>query len=385
MLWDAKWENRSCLWILMLWVLFSHSGPTLRAGTSSHPESISCDRRATLAIQALQSWYDEDTGLYRTTGWWNTANAITVLADYSRITGSRKYESVFLNTLSAAQKTYPGFINQFYDDEGWWALAWIDVYGVTLDQRYLAVAKSIFADMTGAWDRTCSGGIWWSKDRKYKNAIANELFLAVAAQLATRTADQLERAGYLVWAEKEWHWFSQSGMINASHLVNAGLNDSCANNRQTTWSYNQGVIAGALVDLYKADRDPTLLSDAGMIAEAALSSMTDARGILHDPCEPDCGADGTQFKGIFVRNLRTLDEIEPRPRYERFAFTNADSIWAQVHSPDYHLGEVWAKPFGVSNASTQSSALDALVTAAEMWRTASKSEARPALPAIFPK
>ena len=32
-------------------------------------------------------------------------------------------------------------------------------------------------------------------------------------------------------------------MINGDHMINDGLNDSCANNGQPTWTYNQGVRA----------------------------------------------------------------------------------------------------------------------------------------------
>jgi hypothetical protein len=32
-------------------------------------------------INTLQSWYTQSSGLYQTTGWWNSANAITVLAN----------------------------------------------------------------------------------------------------------------------------------------------------------------------------------------------------------------------------------------------------------------------------------------------------------------
>jgi predicted alpha-1,6-mannanase (GH76 family) len=346
--------------------IFMAIGSTLQADNLAASQDASYASHAAMAIATLQQSYNSETGLYNTTGWWNSANAITVLADYEKVTGSKQYESVYSNTLIAAPKKFPGFLNDYYDDEGWWALAWIDVYEITRDQRYLDATRFIFKDMTGAWDNTCSGGIWWSKERKYKNAIANELFLSVAAQLANQTTDRQERAVYVGWAEKEWRWFAHSGMINASNLVNDGLTAQCENNRLTTWTYNQGVLIGGLVALNKADQDKSLITTATVIADSTLASLADTHLILHDSCEPKCGGDGTQFKGIFVRNLRALNQAAPQPQYKKFVLANADSIWSQVKPPDAHLGAVWTAPFGASDASTQTSASEVLITAAQM-------------------
>jgi len=269
---------------------------------------------------------------------------------------------------SAAQRKSAGFLNDYYDDEGWWALAWVDVYDLTHQRQYLQMAQSIFEDMTDGWDDKCSGGIWWSKERKYKNAIANELFLSVAAHLAMRAKGNKLRARYLDWAQREWRWFQSSGMINSSHLINDGLDAKCGNNHQTTWSYNQGVILGGLSELYRKTHDKDLLLEADAVAEAAISSttLTDAQGILHDACEPNCGGDGTQFKGIFVRNLASLYKIAPSPRYKAFVSVNANSIWKAMQTPPYNIGTAWTAPYGPVNASTQSSGVDVLVSAVSM-------------------
>jgi predicted alpha-1,6-mannanase (GH76 family) len=355
------WTVLLCICVAAL--VFPHASPAM----SDDVSAISPQKRAALGVAALQSWYNEQTGLYNTTGWWNSANAITTLADYSRISGSHHYEAVFYHTFTQAQKTAPGFLNKFYDDEGWWALAWIDVYDLTHQPKYLQMAQSIFTDMAGGWSDDCSGGIWWSKDRKYKNAIANELFLSVAAHLATRATTGSDRKKYLSWARREWQWFAKSGMINADHLVNDGLDAKCQNNHATTWSYNQGVILGGLAELYRVRHDRKLLDMAGSIAGAAISApaLVDAHGILHESCEPKCGDDGSQFKGIFARNLEALDEVSPATAYSRFITTNAESVWSGGRPPDYRLGLIWSAPYGASdaNASTQSSALDVLVAA----------------------
>lgn len=166
--------------------------------------------RSVTAIKTLQSWYDEPDGLWQTTGWWNSANCLTVLGDLLSLAvdGAEDLdlEDVLSNTFTQAQQTtqtatktlvkgsskrlfesryiaspvlgnsglaargFSGFINNYYDDEGWWALAWVRAYDVTGNTDYLDMAESIFADMQGGVNGTCGGGIWWSKDRKYKNA-----------------------------------------------------------------------------------------------------------------------------------------------------------------------------------------------------------------------
>jgi len=353
---------------LCIFLTATFIGARPEARESSAPAGTSHRGRAALGIKRLQSWYDPATGLYRTTGWWNSANAITTLADYSRVTGDKEYASEFPNVFTSAQHTSAGFLNNFYDDEGWWALAWIDIYDLTKQKQYLQMAASIFDDMAKGWDDTCSGGIWWSKDRKYKNAIANELFLSVAAHLAARASSRALRANYLQWAQREWKWFSHTGMINSSHQINDGLNGACMNNHQTTWSYNQGVILGGLSDLYKRTHDRDLLAEANAIAEATLinPALTDAHGILHDPCEPDCGVDGSQFKGIFVRNLALLYMVAPLLRFKTFVLANANSIWNGMIPPEYDIGIKWSAPYGTASASTQSSGDDVLVAAVSM-------------------
>jgi len=330
--------------------------------------------RAQSAVDALQQWYTSQNGLYWTTGWWNSGNALTTLANFSRVTHSTKYLPVFANTLHAAQtghQGFPGFINDYYDDEGWWALAWIDVYDLTGEERYLKTAASIFADMQTGWDTTtCGGGVWWNKKSKGKNAIENELFLAVAASLANRAASPEERQRYLAWARKEWNWFRDSGMINQDHLINDGLNESnpshCTNNGGNTWTYNQGVILGALVELDKAAPDSSLRKTANEIALSAIQRLTDAQGVLRESSDAHTGGDVPQFKGIFSRNLMLLNNAFPDPRYRAFAITNARSIWERDRDDANHFGFFWSGPFDMPDASRQSSAVDALVAAAAL-------------------
>ena len=334
------------------------TAPTLPGSSSTSPAAQAANR--------LQSWYQVSTGLYAApTNWWNAANAMTALVDYQRITGDNSFQAAVANTFTRAQASHPNFINDYYDDMGWWALAWVDAFDLTHDPSYLAMAETIFTGMTGAWDSTCGGGLWWSTARTYKNAIPNELFLSLAARLANRTTGT-EQAGYLSWAQKEWAWFRASGMINSSNLINDGLTSTCANNNRTVWSYNMGVVLGGLLELSRAANDPSLLAEAQTLANAAIaptSPLINPDGILVDRTVN--GGDTPQFKGIFVRNLRELYTAAPDARWKTFIQTNATSLLTNDNS-NFAFGALWQGPVDSTDGTRQTSALDLLNAAAAM-------------------
>jgi predicted alpha-1,6-mannanase (GH76 family) len=81
-------------------------------------------------------------------------------------------------------------------------------------------------------------------------------------------------------------------------------------------------------------------------------------GVLLEPCEPfTCGFDGPQFKGIFIRYLAYLYDVDRKPAYFNFLFRNAHSIWFNDRDGSDHLGLRWSGPFDSADASRQSSAM----------------------------
>ncbi len=415
--------------------LYSYRDPALAVQWGNWASLAQVGRNVVNSALVLAGQRDRMQDLSR---WWNSANAITALVDYMSLTGDRSYlDPVVANTFARAPGTrrpvfarrvtpswpffrlsrgaYPGFINGFYDDEGWWALAWLDTYDLTGEDRYLAAANDIFLDMAGGWDDYWGGGIYWGKydgrpDRTgagavprgwtggYKNAIANELFLAVAAGLGLRylrrSPTGAAHADYLDWARRGWAWFSSSppagvAMINAASLVNDSPNPNGVNdNSQSVWSYNQGVLLSGLSDLTELSGDRTYLGWAEKIADAFIRNPWRPRGgvdgqlahasesgvidgILHEhnDCGPGgCpparlpGVDSTLFKGIFVRHLARLYRKSGKPAYQQFIVANAQSALTQMN--EQHLfGGNWAAPVDAADFVRQTAGLD-LINAA---------------------
>ncbi|HEY5018741.1 MAG TPA: glycoside hydrolase family 76 protein [Streptosporangiaceae bacterium] len=326
--------------------------------------------RAAAATGALQRWYVPHTGLWKSTGWWNAANALTAVIRYAQCTGDGTHAQVLPTTFRRARRRHSDFVNMFFDDNGWWGLAWVAAYDLTGERGYLDAARTIFARNLAGWDSVCGGGLWWNTKRTYKNAITNELFITLAAQLHERTPGDQE---YLSWALRDWEWLTGRALIGRGGLVNDGLTADCANNGGTAWTYNQGVILGGLAALYDITGDRDYLRHGEFIADAALSGLTDAGGILTEPCElaaDGCNGDGTQFKGIFVRYLHDFYARSGKRAYREFLLANADSAWDRARNSAGQFGLRWAGPFDRADASRQSSALEVLTAAAALTRGA---------------
>jgi predicted alpha-1,6-mannanase (GH76 family) len=315
-------------------------------------------------MATLMGSYSSSTGLIGD-NWWQSAVALSTLMTYEQATGDTSYDYAISTAFNDNKSG--NFENSYMDDTGWWGLVWLQAYQITGSTQYLQMAETDANYIHGYWDSTCGGGLWWNTSKTYKNAIPNELFLDLTAGLHNAISGDTT---YLSWAEAEWNWFSASGMINSSDLVNDGLNISssgaCSNNGGTTWTYNQGVILAGLTQLYKATGNSSLLTTAQGIANAAILHLN-ATGVLNEPCT-SCDTDQQSFKGIFVRGLKELSQALNTDEYASFFENQVNSIIPNDTNSGHQMGFLWQGPVSDPNTPndgitsySQASAEDALV------------------------
>lgn len=97
------------------------------------------------------------------------------------------------------------------------------------------------------------------------------------------------------------------------------------------YTYNQGLLLGALIALEEIDPDQGYCERSQKLAEAGICQLVDRCGILVEACEvsgPPCNDDQLQFKGIFMRYLRDLmDNTKAyKAEYQTFIARNAYAI-----------------------------------------------------------
>ncbi|MFJ6562278.1 glycoside hydrolase family 76 protein [Streptomyces sp. NPDC091412] len=332
--------------------------------------------RAGATADALMASYQTNEGWWRSS-WWNSAVALTALVDFAQRTGRHDYDWAVARTFEQNNGVFPAggrssdpveghFVSRAVDDAAWWAVAWVAAYDYTHERRYLDEAVTITSYVQQYWDPgTCGGGVWWDRERTYKNAVTNGLYLWLATALHQRLT------GDTLWggrARTAAGWYLNSGLINASGLVNDGLTTGCANNGQTVWSYNQGLAIGAFTQLWRSTGEARYLTTAQRLADAALSAPELTRdGVLTESCDTGtraCDDNQKQFKGIFVRHLADLADATGSVAYRAYIARQADSLWRTDRDPLNRLGQRWAGTSpNQSDWRTQAGALEALTAA----------------------
>ncbi|RPE39144.1 putative alpha-1,6-mannanase (GH76 family) [Streptomyces sp. Ag109_O5-1] len=332
--------------------------------------------RPRAAVDALMASYQTNEGWWPSS-WWNSAVALTSVIDFAERTGRHDYDWVIARTFEQNRGAFAAgvrssdpvegdFISRAIDDSGWWAVTWLSAYDYTGDRRYLDEAVTITNYVHQYWDTgTCGGGVWWDRERTYKNAVTNGLYLWLTTALHQRIS------GDTAWGQRATtaaDWYLNSGLINSSGLVNDGLNTSCSNNGQTVWSYNQGLAIGAFTQLWRSTGNNRYLDAAKHLADAATSSPQLTRdGILTESCDTgtnSCDDNQKQFKGIFIRHLADLADATGSATYRAYIKNQADSIWAADRDSLSRLGQRWAGSApNQTDWRTQASALEALTAA----------------------
>jgi predicted alpha-1,6-mannanase (GH76 family) len=308
---------------------------------------------ASNSIGVLMQSYNADTGRIASDRWTSAVSLSTVMT-YRQTTGDTQYDYA----ISGAYAKNPNFTNEYIDDTGWWALVWIQAYDITGNKNYLNTAETLVKYMHNYWDPTCGGGVYWKTDRKYKASIANELFLAASAGLHNRLPGDTT---YLGWANDEWNWLRNSGVIS-NNLVRDGVNIPGCGYSTAVYTYNQGVVLQGLIELSRATGNTSLLTTGRSIATAGVARFN-RNNVLYEGCEPNCTGDGQAFKGIFIRHLRALAKATGTTEYDTFINTTASSILANDTNSAGQQGNSFVGPFALWSATTQAAAAAALVAA----------------------
>ncbi|EJD52539.1 glycoside hydrolase family 76 protein [Auricularia subglabra TFB-10046 SS5] len=343
-----------------------------------HEKRAQCAATLQIAIDRANSlqnhWFNKNgTGQYLDGSLWTDANTFedlhNLMLGANNDAWANLAETSFIGrkALAGSATNWDSVLAGSNDDAQWiilsfWKMADYKYARGKDGAPYNNAARTIYNIIAKEWDTSvCGGGMWWSKAHTYKNAITNELFLYVSASGYNRFKEQM----FLDNANKVWAWLSASGMRNSQGLWNDGLTNDCRNNGQTTWTYNQGVIASGLGALYVARgrNDPSLLDQAEITLNATIARLT-VNNILKESCDDPksstCNHDQQLFKGLWMKHLQFYLDNAPADRVERFrSFIGSQSsaIFHYGTNANGDIGNVWYAPSqGGSIFSPESSA-----------------------------
>lgn len=222
---------------------------------------------------------------------------------------------------------YPGMrsptANVYYDDSGWWGLAFIDTYNATHDKKYLADAKRAMQFIVGSgWDAAHGGGTWWDTAHHHKTIEP----LAAAVMIGTRLYEADHDTWALGWAEKLLAWANAHSFDKTRGLYQRSPTDD------TDMDYVQGLMVTANWELCKTLDKPAMCTKARQVANASLVAF---------PANLDWAP---MYDVVYLQWMLEYYNESGDSRFYTLAAHNAARALASVNQSGYYLDDWNGKP-----------------------------------------
>jgi len=201
-----------------------------------------------------------------------------------------------------------GDTETWFDDNGWWGLAFVNAYRATGTRRWLTDAQRALTYVaTAGWDPQ-AGGIWWNTTHPYKAGEA----LASDTLLATLLYQQTHSAFALAQALKFLAWANTAGFSSADGLyAGSSLNP-------TPIDYIEAPLIYAQALLCKETATPSDCERAEQLKATALRRFGQVLDFA------------PQYDAIYLQWLLALYSLDHDPALYALAAENAGD--AQAHA-----------------------------------------------------
>ena len=337
-------------------------------------------QRADAAIDSLYAnlWNSATQNFRGNANYWLYAQTVD-LAGMAIARNRAKYANYLTNLYKAQNnRGWHEGTNTYYDDENWMALSLTRAYQITQPDpapgenplNYLNTAESLYSDIMRAVVKDASGspaGIRWHYGQNGRATVSNAGPVITGLLLAKLTGN----SAYSHFALQTYDfWFNK--MVDKSLYRVADFLNPDGSIVWADWTYDNGLMVGAALQLYKATGNGTYLNQARGFAHYMVtheSVSTKYGPVLKEVvCANSCAGDATEFKGIALRYLIDLLAVDPANTSVR-SLVNATvaSLWYTSRSAQTGLfGIRWEGDLPAFNLGAQNSAALALGDAAAL-------------------